>query len=94
VTLHYRLVLSGLLPQTTVKLLHARFGIVDLVAGRASTTVIGIVDDQPALRALLSLIWDTGGTVLSLDTSVGDSVPSPAFLHTAYPDGVAIKEDR
>ena len=93
-TFKFRLVVSGRLPQTTVKLLQTRFGVVDLVAGRDSTTVIGIVDDQPALRALLSLIWDTGGSVLSLDAGVGDSAPSPDSLHTACPDETAIKEDR
>ena len=89
-----RLVLSGLLPLTTVKLLHTRFGVVDLIGGGASTTVTGIVDDQPALRALLSLIWDTGGSVISLDTSVGESVPSSVSLHAVHPYEIAIKEDR
>ena len=62
-TLHYRLALSGPLPQAIAKPFHTRFGIVDLVADRASTILTGIVNDQPALRALLGRIWDTGGTV-------------------------------
>lgn len=67
-TTRYRLRLSGPLPQTTAELLRSRFHVAELVTGRASTTVTGTVVDQPALRALLGLVWDTGSTVVSLHT--------------------------
>ena len=93
VTLQFRLALSGPLPKTIAKPFHTRFGVVDLVAGLASTIVTGIVDDQPALRALLGRIGNRRQRPAS-DTSVDDTVPSPAALPTAFPEETAIKEDR
>jgi hypothetical protein len=68
VTLRYRLVVSGPLPHTTVATIHARFKPDHIVAGLNSTEVTGMAIDQPALRALAGLVWDTGGQILSFDT--------------------------
>ena len=93
--MHYRLVLSGPLPQAIVKLFHTRFGIVDLVPDRTSTTPTGIVNDQPALRALLGRIWDTGGTVRPpTPVSMTPLHAHPPTLPNACPGKTAIKEDR
>jgi hypothetical protein len=75
VTLHYRMVVSGPLPHTTVATIHARFRPDQIVAGPESTVVTGTAIDQPALRALVGLVWDTGGQILSLDTEPTTALP-------------------
>ena len=41
-----------------------------------STVVTGTAIDQPSLRALVGLVWDTGGLILSLDTEPETSSPT------------------
>ncbi len=74
--LHFRLRISGPLPQTAVTLLHDRFHVDVIRVLPLATCVIGTVVDQPELRALLNLIWDTGGRLTYLDTET--TVRSPA----------------
>jgi len=71
VTIRYRLVISGSLPVTTLELLQSRFSPDHVETVPASTAVTVTVIDQPALQALLGLIWNTGGQLLSLDTEPG-----------------------
>ncbi len=77
VTVRYRMVVSGPLPHTTVATIHARFRPDHIVAGLDSTEVTGMAIDQPALRALVGLVWDTGGQILSLDTEP-ETTPPPS----------------
>jgi hypothetical protein len=58
--------LSGRLPQTLIGLMCDRFGDIAPKEQRKTTTLHVSVPDQAALRALLCLIWDNGGTVLSV----------------------------
>ena len=77
VTLRYRMVVSGPLPHTTAATIQARFRPDQIAAGRDSTVVSGTAIDQPALRALAGLVWDTGGQILSLDTETETTTPPP-----------------
>jgi len=43
-----------------------RFGEVAIRKERQSSVLSGTVADQAALRSLLTLIWDTGGALLSV----------------------------
>jgi hypothetical protein len=58
--------LGGRLPQALIRLMSERFGDVTPNEQQNTTTLHGSVPDQAALRALLCLIWDIGGTVLSV----------------------------
>jgi hypothetical protein len=67
VTLRYELILAGALPRPVAEVIRSRFGEVVLRSERDATVMTGDIVDQPALRALLSLVWDTGGHVMSLE---------------------------
>ncbi len=56
--------------------MHARFKPDHIDALPDSTVVIGTAIDQPSLRALVGLVWDTGGLILSLDTEPETSSPT------------------
>jgi hypothetical protein len=58
--------LCGRLPQGLIRLMCDRFGDVAPRERPRSTSLHGSIPDQAALRALLCLIWDNGGTVLSV----------------------------
>jgi len=58
--------LSGRLPHGLIALVRERFGDMWPKEQQNITTLHGSVPDQAALRALLCLIWDSGGTVLSV----------------------------
>lgn len=75
VTLRYRMVVFGPLLQTTVATIHARFRPDQFARGRNSTVATGTAIDQPALRALAGLVWDTGAQILSLDTETDTTNP-------------------
>ena len=57
---------SGRLPRTVSEAVSARWGELSTRNRSHSTVLTGTVVDQAALRALLDLIWDTGGSVLSV----------------------------
>jgi len=57
---------TGRLPKTVGEAISTRFGAVAVTTRPNSTVLTGSLADQAALRALLALIWDTGGTVLSV----------------------------
>lgn len=54
--------------------IQARFGEVGVRRDPDRTVLTGTVTDQPALRALLSLVWDGGGDVLAVLVD-GEPVP-------------------
>lgn len=73
-TLRYLLVISDALPRTTLETVRRRFVLDGLDVENNSTSLSGAVQDEPALRALLTLIWDMGGHVQSLTTEPAISV--------------------
>ncbi len=79
--LRFRLRISGPLPRTAVALLSDRFQIDEIRVLPVATHITGAVVDQPELRALLSLLWDTGGqlTYLDLDATARSSTNKGAF---------------
>ncbi len=65
-TSRIELQLSGRLPQELTEVICARFGDMAQSQQRGATLLIGSVADQAALRALLGLVWDNGGSVTSV----------------------------
>lgn len=62
----YRLTIAGPLPETVAGIIRARFDPVAIQPDGGSTLLdVGPVD-QPALRALLTLLWDVGHDVLDV----------------------------
>ena len=70
VTLRYRLTIFGSLPRATSEVLRDRFRVGGVSIEPTSTVLTGRLVDQPALRTLLILIWDVGGSVKSLEIQV------------------------
>ena len=66
-TLRYRLRIFGSLPGATLEALRNRFRIDGVSVEPISTVLSGQLFDQPALRSLLILIWDSGAGVKSLE---------------------------
>jgi len=58
---------TGRLPQGVTEAINTRLGKISTCQMPNSTVLNGSVADQAALRALLDLIWDTGGSVLLVD---------------------------
>ena len=58
--LTYHLEIRGRLPRGAHDELRRRFGEVEVRSDAARTIVSGLVEDQAALRAALSLLWDVG----------------------------------
>jgi hypothetical protein len=73
-TSRFEVHVSGRLPQTLAETIGTRFGPVTIRRQPTSTVLTGHVCDQAALRALLGLIWDTGGSLLSVNLEA-DTVP-------------------
>jgi hypothetical protein len=73
-TSRFEVQVSGRLPQTLAESMSTRFGPVTIRMEPTSTVLTGRVCDQAALRALLDLIWDTGGSLLSVILEA-DAVP-------------------
>jgi hypothetical protein len=65
-TSRFEVQVSGRLPRVVTEAIDARFGEMALRRQLDSTVLTGNVADQAALRSLLTLIWDTGGAVLSM----------------------------
>lgn len=67
----YRVAVAGLLPRAVAGVIEARFGrvvihnVVVHPDGTGTALELAVVD-QPALRALLTLLWDAGHEVRSL----------------------------
>jgi hypothetical protein len=62
---------AGRLPQVLAEEIGERFEEVAIREERGSSLLCGTVADQAALRSLLTLIWDTGGAVLSVTLNPG-----------------------
>ena len=65
-TLRYELHLTGRLPQTATDRIRCRLGPFAKRGDRKSDVLTGTIADQSALRALLTLIWDSGVGVQSV----------------------------
>jgi hypothetical protein len=65
-TSRYEVHVTGRLPQALTEAITTRFGEVVTRNQLGSTVLNGSVTDQAALRSLLSLIWDTGGSLLAV----------------------------
>jgi hypothetical protein len=66
----YRLTVAGPLPSSVAAIIGERFAGVHMRTAAAATVLDVRCADQPALRALLTLIWDAGHDVLSLNPTV------------------------
>lgn len=75
-TPHVRIRVAGALPRSVTQAIRDRFGIVSIRQRNLPPPPATVLDlrcaDQPALRALLTLIWDVGSDVLSLTTTEED----------------------
>lgn len=74
----YRLTVTGRLSRTVTELIEARFGAAASVGTDGADSSVELTADQPALRALLTLLWDLGHdvvTVLSHSPSTRRSTP-------------------
>ena len=70
------------LPQTFTDAIGTRFGKVTIRNEPNATVLKGRLADQAALRSLLTMIWDTNGSVLSatLDPDITESTAEPNAL--------------
>jgi hypothetical protein len=66
VTLRYELQLTGRLSKSAADLIRSRLGAFTERVDRRRDVLTGTVADQSALRALLVLVWDSGGGVQSV----------------------------
>jgi hypothetical protein len=64
----YRVTVAGPLPGSLAGVIRARFAGVSIRPGTGRTALELDAVDQPALRALLTLLWDVGHDVLSVTT--------------------------
>ena len=88
-TLRYRLTIFGSLPRAALEALQNQFRIGGVSVERTFTVLSGQLSDQPALRSLLILIWDTGAGVKSLE--IEDT--SRARLVRSRPMPVTVRAD-
>ena len=65
-TQHCRIVLAGPLSEPARTAIDDRFAPTTITIGGATTVVELACVDQPAVRAVLNLLWDLGHDVLSL----------------------------
>jgi hypothetical protein len=65
-TSRFEVHVTGRLPRALSEAVVSRFGQVAVRKQSNSTVLNGNLADQAALRSLLSLIWDTGGSILSV----------------------------
>lgn len=65
----YHLALAGPLPATVTEVIRVRFGEVTIRSSADRTALDGLLADQAAVRALLTLVWDVGGEIRLLRVS-------------------------
>jgi hypothetical protein len=63
VALRFEVWVSDPLPLAVLETIQLRFGDFTVRAQSHTTVVTGQLLDQPALRGLLTLIWDSGGSI-------------------------------
>ena len=64
-TYRFEVHVAGHLPHTFTNAIGTRFGKVTICNEPNATVLKGRIADQAALRSLLTMIWDTNGSVLS-----------------------------
>ena len=69
----YRLVVAGRLSQTVTQLIDSRFGSAASIDRRGPDSAVDLTADQPALRALLTLLWDLGHDLVAIGQHPGHS---------------------
>jgi hypothetical protein len=81
----YRLVVAGGLSQTVVQLIDSRFGSAASIGRSGPDSAVDITADQPALRALLTLLWDLGHDLVAICDCPGPTQPldGQRFAHPA-----------
>lgn len=62
----YHLIVAGRLSQTVTQLIDSRFGAAASISSNGTDSTVDLAADQPALRALLTLLWDFGHDVVAL----------------------------
>ena len=62
----YRLVVAGPLSQTVIQLIDSRFGSAASIGRIGPDSAVDLTADQPALRALLTLLWDLGQDLVAI----------------------------
>jgi hypothetical protein len=69
VVCRYHLALAGPLPATVTEVIRVRFGEATIRSSADRTAFDGLLADQAAVRALLTLVWDVGGEIRLLRVS-------------------------
>ncbi len=70
----YRLSINGPVPRRLVETITHRFGDVSVSRSGEDTLLDADLEDQPSLRALLTLLWDAGHDVHDVSlTAAGDT---------------------
>ena len=76
----YRLVVAGRLSQTVTQLIDSRFGSAASVGRRGPDSAVDLTADQPALRALLTLLWDLGHDLVAICECADRTQPVDGLL--------------
>jgi len=76
----YRLVVAGRLSHTVTQLIDSRFGSTASIGRSGPDSVVDLTADQPALRALLTLLWDLGHDLVSIRECPDREQPKPAVV--------------
>ena len=85
----YRLIVAGRLSQTVTELIDSRFGSAASVSTSGPDSSVELTADQPALRALLTLLWDLGHEIVAIlqprtGSEASDASVSPSTSLDAY----------
>jgi hypothetical protein len=71
----YRLVVAGRLPRTVTELIESRFGSAASIGRSGPDSAVDLTADQPAVRALLTLLWDLGHDLVAIRKCPGSRRP-------------------
>ena len=74
---HYRIEISGPLPVGLLDEIKGRFAPFEVRPGDDDVVIRTGALDQPAVRALLALIWDVGADLRSITEDTNSGSPSP-----------------
>lgn len=72
----YRLVVVGRPSRLLIDTIDARFGSAASIGPNGDDTAVLLTADQPALRALLMLLWDVGHELVAVTAYPGAVEPS------------------
>jgi hypothetical protein len=75
VALTCHLVLAGPAPAILAELITPRFGDVTIRSDARRTVLRGQLADQPAVRALVNLLWDVGSDIRLLQITAAATPP-------------------